>query len=337
MRVFATFASAVLLSTMFSKANGFVSPAIGSRIGFARTADSCEGGCPLPPSSSDVGYFKERYPKIFDALQRGDKLLFLLDQDGTVTDFTLGTFVKEMKLVEEMIPLVRAFLDFGWRYAPVSARDLKSLKAAYKEFPDLPMAGNNGYYIELAPDRLISFKSSAPNFDEAERWVKEFIAERDEDIKYHVIGAFMEIGVGKSSKYRKDAETLAITLIQVIQDASEGTKMWVRYSPDCVSIEPLIAPDKSLPFQIFWETMKDEGGTHVIAAGNGGNDIPALKAAKEKGAEGSALWVHANGPTDPENPCPDYADYAFNDVADFIEFLQRLVKVAEALGNRKKP
>ena len=260
--------------------------------------------------------YVHRFSCLFTQIKAGGKPVCFFDQDGTVT-VKSGANESSMTLHPDVIPSVKQIIAKGGIYMPFSARSLDELKACYVEIPELAFAANDGFVISAPgmPD-LIHGDGMLPDYSVLQSNLESFIADMD-DVTMKKMGAYFGLFVDFEHPRRSDCETFFAHAVSDVSARSNNLPMTFNMHPMGITMEPENNLGKAGVIDFLFPAFNVESPI-LVAAGDGRNDIQALRLVKER--NGHAIKVH-NGDV---LGVPYYATDEVVDAADCVGLLKAI-------------
>ena len=268
--------------------------------------------------------FVLRFASLFNAVvQDGMTPVLFCDQDRTcsvVEKRTKTLYQRNLVLHPDMLDFVGEFKRKGGVYVPSSARSIDQLQAAYVDFPGLPMSGNDGFVIKPPGDYpKLFYGEKMPDYTQLRYEVPNFIKGM-ENVDWQEMEAYFQLLVDYDNPNRMECERFFQNMAALVEGRSRMLPMIVRFSPDCLSMEPFNNRGKDGAIKILMP-MLGVKNPHIIVAGDGSNDIPALSYAKDLGADkATAIWVNKDG----KQGCPEWATHAVDNVDECVALFKSL-------------
>lgn len=264
--------------------------------------------------------YVQRFSFLFAQINAGGKPVCFFDQDGTVT-VKSGADESAMTLHPDIIPAVSMIVAKGGVYVPSSARSMEELKDCYAAIPNLPFAANDGFVMSVPGMADVIYGDGLlPDYSVFQSELGGFISDMT-DVTMKEMGAYFGLFVDDDHPRRRDCERFFANEIAGVVARSGGLAMTFNMHPMGITMEPRDNRGKAGVIETMLTAFKVRNPI-LIAAGDGKNDIAALKLVKER--NGHAIKVH-NG------SCAGIPDYATGEVADADDCAGLLKAIAEAM------
>jgi Trehalose-phosphatase len=268
--------------------------------------------------------YLQRFPVLFAQIQAGAKPVCFFDQDGTVT-VKSGCDESAMMLHPDVIPAVKRIMAKGGIYVPSSARSLDELKDGYASIPELPFAANDGFVISVPGQTQLIFGNGVlPDYTGFQSNLGTYICDIA-DVTMKHMGAYFGLFVDTDHPRRADCERFFAESLEGVSVASGKLAMAINTHPMGITMEPQNNRGKDGVIDTLFPLFNLEDPI-LITAGDGKNDIKALRLAKER--NGHAFKVHNRGLFG----VPDYATDQIADPNDCVGLLTAIADAMETLN-----